>query len=99
MRRLEDLYIPDHLEDYRKILGALLDVNNLVSNPVLPSNYSSVLQKWREAWSDLRDNREISEPNKIHILNDHLEVSIIMNVLVSIILIYSRITMTGLESH
>ena len=61
MRHLDDLYIPDHLEDYRKILGALLDVNNLVSNPVLPSNYSSVLQKWREAWCDLRDSREISE--------------------------------------
>ena len=74
LRHIKDLHIPDHLEDFQRVLGALLEVNNMVSNPVLPLNYSSVLSRWREAWYYLREKRNISVTNKIHILNDHLEV-------------------------
>lgn len=78
LRHLDALKIPDHLQDYQEALDALLEVNNLVSNPILPPNYASVIKSWKEAWSKLRENRDITVTNKIHILNDHLEVRTVL---------------------
>ena len=58
----------------KSALDALLAVNLLVSNPVLPSNYPEVIENWRRVWSNLRENRDMTTTNKIHILNDNLEV-------------------------
>ena len=45
---------------------------------MLPAEYPEVIQRWRLAWQQLKENRVISTINKIHILNDHLEVSYIL---------------------
>ena len=83
MHHLDDLQIPDHLKDFRLTLDALLALNLLVSNPVLPPDYPKIIQNWRQAWSKLRSCRDITTTNKIHIINDHLEVityiSIVLN--------------------
>jgi hypothetical protein len=42
----------------------------------LPKDYATVIQLWREAWTRLRAHTVISEPNKIHIINCHLEVTL-----------------------
>ncbi len=41
----------------------------------LPEDYATVIQLWREAWGRPRAHILISEPNKIHIINSHLEVT------------------------
>ena len=48
---------------------------NLPSGPG-PEGYPAVLAQWRAAWRALRvhTERDISEINSIHIVNDHLEV-------------------------
>ena len=48
---------------------------NLPSGPG-PEGYPAVLAQWRAAWQALRvhTERDISEINSIHIVNDHLEV-------------------------
>ena len=74
LMNLDKLHITAHLQDFKSALDALLAINLLVSNPVLPSNYSVVIENWRQAWYVLRENRDITTTNKIHILNDHLEV-------------------------
>lgn len=57
----------------REEIIRLKDVNKLVSCPVLPDNYKEVISSWRESWNQLFKNGQITETNKIHILNDHLE--------------------------
>ena len=42
----------------------------------LPSDYATVIQLWKEAWTRLRAHVVISEPNKIHIINCHLQVTL-----------------------
>ena len=64
--------------DFRHALDTLLAINLLVANPVLPAEYPEVIQRWRLAWQQLKENRVISTINKIHILNDHLKVSYIL---------------------
>ena len=39
----------------------------------LPENYSQIIKKWRETWTSLREHVLISETNKIHTINCHLE--------------------------
>ena len=58
----------------------MLKIENLFLTPLLvqmdlPEDYASVIQLWREAWGRLRAHILISEPNKIHIINCHLEVT------------------------
>lgn len=75
LNNIDKLEIPDNLADFKDVLYKLQDVNKLVSCPVLPDNYKEVIRSWRESWNQLFKNGQITETNKIHILNDHLEVS------------------------
>jgi hypothetical protein len=42
----------------------------------LPEDYATIIQQWREAWTRLRAHIPISEINKIHIINCHLQVTL-----------------------
>ena len=58
----------------------MLKIENMFLTPWLvqmdlPEDYATVIQLWREAWGRLRAHTVISEPNKIHIINCHLEVT------------------------
>ena len=43
-----------------------------MGSTTLKSNYKEVIVKFREDYSDLRAIVEISVPNKVHFLQDHL---------------------------
>ena len=74
LKNIQNLKIPSEFHDFEMALVALQELDLLVSSPVLPINYKEVIQAWRDAWSTLFAARDITYPNKIHIINHHLEV-------------------------
>ena len=67
--------------DFEIALQALCELDKVVSNPILSQNYKQVIQDWRKAWFQLFTYRDITYTNKIHIINHHLEVFIIIRYL------------------
>ena len=59
------------LED--KIQESLGNLISSVCSKTLKSNYKEVISEFKEDYSDLRAIFEISVPNKVHFLQDHLE--------------------------
>ena len=76
LKNVKNLYIPEEFHDFERALLALHDLDLLASNPVVPETYKDTIKKWRDAWHSLFLKRGLTYPNKIHILNHHLEVSI-----------------------
>ena len=74
LTNIKNLHIPQEFRDFELALLALRELDLLVSNPVLPTNYREVIQAWKDAWDILFSARNITYPNKIHIINHHLEV-------------------------
>ena len=62
-----DLFpVVDTLESLGNLISAVCSTN-------LDSNYKEVIIKFKQDYSDLRAIFEISVPNKVHFLQDHLE--------------------------
>ena len=75
LRNIEALHIPQQFSDFKQALLALRALDQLVSDPVLHPSYPTVISTWRKAWYTLFLARPtVTYPNKIHIVNCHLEV-------------------------
>ena len=75
LRNIEALHIPREFYDFKRALLALRALDQLVSDPVLHPSYSVIISIWRKAWYSLFLARpSVTYPNKVHIVNCHLEV-------------------------
>ena len=75
MRSINQLHIPKEFQDFKQALLALRALDQLVSDPVLHPSYSVIISIWKKAWYSLYLARpSVTYPNKIHIVNCHLEV-------------------------
>ena len=45
----------------------------MASRKELPSNYAAVINSFKESYNVLVDNFGITTPNKVHLIQDHLE--------------------------
>ena len=80
MKNIDRLFIPDEFKTFETALYALRELDLMASNPVLPANYAITIQSWREAWLQLFMAWDhVTYPNKIHIINHHLEVIFAIN--------------------
>ena len=74
LKNIHNLHIPSEFNDFEDALKALRELDLMASNPDLPEDYKDKIKAWRCAWNTLFKSREITYPNKIHIINHHLEV-------------------------
>ena len=74
LANVEKLGIPEEFKDYERALLAHRELDKMVSKPVLPTDFKGVIQAWREAVLELFLARDITMPNKMHIVYHHLEV-------------------------
>ena len=88
LKNISNLHIPCEFEDFKEALMALRDLDLMASNPDLPKDYKETIQAWRCSWRRLFRSRKITCPNKIHIINHHLEV---IQVLTGLVFHYSII--------
>jgi hypothetical protein len=73
LANVEKLGIPEEYKDFERALLAHRRLDKLVSMPVLPADYADIIQSWRKAVLELFLARNITFPNKMHIVYHHLE--------------------------
>jgi hypothetical protein len=64
--------LPEHTEDNWYSKGLMLMLFLQMDLPPR-EEYSRVIDAWVDAWTKLRAHVDISEINKIHIINSHLK--------------------------
>jgi hypothetical protein len=75
LANVEKLGIPEQFSDYKRALLAHRRLDQMVSKPILPTDYREVIQGWRETMLELFLGRDITFTNKMHIVYHHLEVT------------------------
>ena len=73
LKNIVKLSIPDELVEFKHCLIALDELNVMASRKVLPSDYSAVINKFKDSYNVLVDTFGITTPNKVHLIIDHLE--------------------------
>ena len=74
LKNIKNLHIPEEFHDFEEALLALHELDLLVSALVVPETFKDTIRKWGDVWHSLFLKRGLTYPNKIHILNHHLEV-------------------------
>ena len=75
LKSINQLNIPSEFLDFKRALLALRALDQVVSSPVLHPSYPTIISIWRKAWYSLFLARPtVTYPNKIHIVNHHLQV-------------------------
>jgi hypothetical protein len=69
------LGIPEEFSDYERALLAHCRLDEMVRKPILPTDFKTVIERWREAMLQLFLTRDLTMTNKMHIIYHHLEVN------------------------
>ena len=73
LKNVEILEIPAEYVEFETMLKALRKLNFMVSQEILPSDFSHVISHFANSWYILSDKFHLSTSPKCHIILDHLE--------------------------
>ena len=74
LKNIHNLHIPNEFIDFEDALKSLRDLDEMASKSNLPADYKEKIEAWKFAWNKLFLSRQMTCPNKIHIINHHLKV-------------------------
>ena len=73
LQNIDKLNIPQEYVEFQDALESLYQLNHMVSQEVLPNNYTAVINRFSNKWFILSDKFSLSTPPKLHIVIDHLQ--------------------------
>ena len=73
LKNIGRLNIPQEYREFQDALHSLNELNRMISQEVLPDNYTAVINSFSNKWYILADKFRLSTPPKLHIIIDHLQ--------------------------